>query len=96
MKLAMGRGGFFRLADRLRFSFGTDGSVDILAPSGFDRKTLNQTLARIDGEVTGSENLSGWTVRFNGVDAEVAYMIRLSSGGVLSVRYARGTSVVFR
>ena len=27
MKLAMGRGGFFRLADRLRFSFGTDGAA---------------------------------------------------------------------
>ena len=78
------------------FSFGTGGSVNILAPSGFDRKALNQTLARIDGEVTGSENLSGWTVRFNGVDAEGSYMIRLSSGGVLSVRYTRGTSVVLR
>ena len=77
-------------------SFGTGGSVNILAPSGLDGKTLNQPLARIDGVVTGGENLSEWSVRFNGVDAEGPYRIRLSSGGVLSVRYARGTSVVIR
>ncbi len=77
-------------------SFGTGGSVNILAPSGLDRKTLNQPLARISGAVTGSENLAGWSVQFNGVDAEGPYRIRLSSAGVLSVRYARGTSLVFR
>ena len=84
------------LAIRGDCSFGTGGSVNILAPSGLDGKTLNQPLARIDGVVTGGENLSEWSVRFNGVDAEGPYRIRLSSGGVLSVRYARGTSVVFR
>ena len=77
-------------------SFGTGGSVNILAPADFDRKTLNQPLARIDGAVTGGENLAGWSVKFNGVDAGSQYRVRLSPGGVLSVRYPRGFSLVFR
>ena len=84
------------LAIRGNCSFGTGGSVNILAPADFDRKTLNQPLARIDGAVTGGENLAGWSVKFNGVDAGSQYRVRLSPGGVLSVRYPRGFSLVFR
>jgi len=84
------------LAIRGNCSFGTGGSVSILAPSGLDRKTLNQPLARIDGVVTGGEQLAGWSVKFNGVDTEGSCRIRLSTDGVLSVRYVRGTSMVFR
>ena len=84
------------LAIRGNCSFGTGGSVNILAPAGLDREALNQTVARIDGAVTGGENLAGWSVKFDGVDAGSQYRVRLSSGGVLSVRYARGMSLVFR
>lgn len=88
----------FRQTQQLRIqgdlSVGESPEVDVIVPDGQSVRDVKANILSVAGTVTGGENFAGAVVKVDGVpvpNARVEF-----SGGVLRVRYCRGTSVYLR
>ena len=88
----------FRQTQPLRImgdlSVGGNPEVDVTLPVGQSVQGIKANILSVAGTVTGGENFAGAVVKADGVpvpNARVEF-----SGGVLRVRYCRGTSVYLR